>query len=417
MALSDRDMFRSFAHYNFRLLFPAGLVSNIGNWAQMVAQDWLVLELTHSAFALSWATFLQLLPSLLFSVPAGLIADRYPKRLTLIFTNGTSALAALVMGLLVQFDVIQLWHVLALAFALGTASAIDGPVRQAFNTELVGQNNIANAVSLNSTSFNIARLIGPALSGVLITAFGTGPSFLINAFSYVFFIIALGMLRVSELQPQKRPTGKASIRQGWDYIWARPDLRAVLLVVFFTSSFGLNFNFFNAMMVTKVFNQNATVFGSLGTVVAFGSLTAAVLSTKFEHLRTPGNVLRGAAKFGVIIIAMSVMPSLSLYTLVLPLAGLTVLTTMIGANSCMQVHTDAAIRGRVLAWYIMAFNAPFAQPLLGWIAELIGVRATLALAGAITASAAVIVALTFKGRLARPGDYSVEAVLDSLRRV
>ena len=341
---SENPMFRSFRHRNFRLFFAAALISNVGGWVQMIAQDWLVLELTSSAFALSVVTFLQLLPALLLSLPAGQLADKYDKRKIIIATNAVGTISATTLGVLVLLDRAELWHVMVMAFVLGCAGSIENPMRMALNAEMVGRDDIPNAVSLNSMNFNTARLVGPALSGVLIAAFGTGPSFLINAVSYLFVIGALIAIRVSELHIEPKSEVLGTIREGWRYIQARDDLRAVLLVAFFASTFGLNFNFFNAMMVTEVFKLNAATFGSLGTVVAIGSLTGALLSARFEKLRTPGNVLRGAAVFGGVITLMSMMPNFYSYAVLLPLGGVTALLTLIAANSCMQLHTDPAVR-------------------------------------------------------------------------
>ena len=414
---AERESLRSLRHSNFRRLFAASLVSNLGSWAQMIAQDWLVLELTDSALALSIVTLLQLSPALALSLPAGVIADRYSKRNVLIVTNLLGSLSALTLGTLIITDHIALWQVMVMAFILGSVSALDNPVRMALQVEIVGRDDLPNAVSLNSMNFNIARLVGPALSGLLIRAFGTGPSFILNAASFVFVIIALLRIRTDELHVEPRAEVKGTIREGWDYIWARPDLKAVLLAAFFTSAFGLNFNFFNAMMVTKVFHLDAAVFGTLGTIVAIGSLTGAFLSARLERWRTPGNMLRGAVVFGTVVALISLAPNLGVYAALLPLGGVTALLTLITANSCMQLHTDPAVRGRVLAWYVMAFNAPFGQPLLGWISDQVGVRGAIAIGGAVTATSAIAIALRFRGRLSRPADYSIDAVLDAVRRV
>ena len=411
VSLSERNSFRSLRHRNFRLVWSAGLISNVGSWAQIIAQDWLVWELTHSSLAISVAATIQAIPSMLLSLPAGLIADRLPKDKILIATNLVGSATAAVTGIMVLTESIEYWHALVLCFIVGAASAVDAPVRLSFVSELVGQEDLPNAVSLNSSSFNIARLIGPASSGILINQFGTGPSFLINAVSTIFVIFALLAIDPTKLHRdhEQRPSG--TIRQGWNYLWARPDLRAILLIALFTSAFGLNFNFFNAIMVTKVFEQNAAVFGSLGTIVAVGSLSGALLSTRVEHLRTARNIAAGAAIFGILLLLISVTPNIYLYAALLPLGGGIVLITMISANSSMQTHTDPTIRGRVMAWYVMAFNAPFGSPLLGWISEHVGARWAVATGGGATAAAALTIAFLFKGRLERPEDYSVDSVL------
>lgn len=412
VALSERNSFRSLRHRNFRLVWSAGLISNVGSWAQIIAQDWLVWELTRSSLAISVAATIQMLPSMLLSLPAGLIADRLPKDKILIVTNAVGSATAAITGIMVMTDSIEYWHALILCFIVGAASAVDAPVRLSFVSELVGQDDLPNAVSLNSSSFNIARLIGPAASGILINQFGTGPSFLINAVTTIFVIFALLAINQDQLHRDSGPRVTGTIRQGWKYLWARPDLRAILLIALFTSAFGLNFNFFNAVMVTKVFEQNAAVFGSLGTVVAIGSLSGALLSTRVEHLRTARNISRGAMLFGGLLLLLAIAPNIYIYAVLLPLGGGIALITMISANSSMQTHTDPAIRGRVMAWYVMAFNAPFGSPLLGWISEHWGARWAIATGGAATAAAAISIAVLFKGRLERPADYSVDSVLE-----
>ncbi|MEN9710327.1 MAG: hypothetical protein RL441_319 [Actinomycetota bacterium] len=412
-SLSQRNSFRSLRHRNFRLVWSAGLISNVGSWAQIIAQDWLVWELTHSSLAISVAATIQMIPSMMFSLQAGLIADRFPKDKILILTNVVGSITAAITGIMVLTDSIEYWHALVLCFIVGAASAVDAPVRLSFVSELVGHDDLPNAVSLNSSSFNIARLIGPAASGLLIARFGTGPSFLINAVSTVFVIFALISINEDELQRESIPKSSGTIREGWNYLWARPDLRVVLLVALFTSAFGLNFNFFNAIMVTKVFNQDAAVFGSLGTVVAIGSLSGALLSTRIEHLRTPRNIVSGATMFGLILLALSLMPNIYVYAAVLPFGGVIALMTMISANSSMQSHTDPVVRGRVMAWYVMAFNAPFGSPLLGWVSEHLGARAAIATGGGLTAISALTIAFLFRGRLDRPDNYSIDAVLEA----
>ena len=389
------------------------MISNVGSWAQIIAQDWLVWELTNSSLAISVAATIQMIPSMLFSLQAGLIADRFPKDKVLIITNLVGSITAAITGIMVLTDSIEYWHALVLCFVVGAASAVDAPVRLSFVSELVGQDDLPNAVSLNSSSFNIARLIGPAASGLLINQFGTGPSFLINAVSTVFVIFALISINPTELQRESIPKSSGTIREGWNYLWGRPDLRVILLVALFTSAFGLNFNFFNAIMVTKVFNENAAVFGSLGTVVALGSLSGALLSTRIEHLRTPRNIVIGATLFGLILLSLSVMPNIYVYAAVLPFGGVIALMTMISANSSMQTHTDPVVRGRVMAWYVMAFNAPFGSPLLGWISEHFGARWAIATGGTLTAVSALTIAFLFRGRLDRPDNYSIDAVLEA----
>jgi MFS family permease len=289
---------RSFKHRNYRILYPANAVSNIGTWAQRVAQDWLVLELTGSSLYLGIVTGLQFVPALLFSMQGGKMADRFNKRRVLIYCNLGGFVSSFALGILILTDLIQLWHVFFFAFTLGLASALDAPVRQAFTSEIVGKADLPNAVSLNSANFNAARLIGPGLSGLLIAAFGTGPSFLLNALSFLGVVVSLYAIRESELFIEAKPNINSKVREAIAYIKARPDLYGTMIVVFFATTFGFNFAIYNALMTTKVFGLGVEVFGALGSILAIGSLTGALVSAKFEKKRTPKQVMFGVMGFG-----------------------------------------------------------------------------------------------------------------------
>ena len=248
-------------------------MSNIGTWAQRVAQDWLVLELTHNnGTYLGLVTAIQFAPVLLFSLQGGAMADRVDKRKLLIWTNIIAALACYVLGILVVLKVIQLWHVIVCAAVLGISSALDAPIRQSFTAEIVGHSDVANAVSLNSANFNAGRLVGPALSGLLIARFGTGPSFLINATTYLLVILSLLFMRPADFFMQKKEETLGTVREGLRYALARPDLYVVMALVFFAATFGLNFQIFNALMATKEFGKGPASYGLLGTFIAVGSL-------------------------------------------------------------------------------------------------------------------------------------------------
>ena len=362
--INPEGSLRSFRHRNFRILFPANAASNIGNWAQRVAQDWLVLQLTHSGRDLGLVTGLQFLPALLLSLYGGRLADRFNKRTLLYITNLGGGISALVLGLLVMTNTVHIWHVYVLAFALGIFAAIDAPIRQSFTSEMVGKSDLANAVSLNSANFNAGRLIGPGVSGLLIAWFGTGPSFIINACSYIAVVIALSAIRESELHIESAPQSDAKIREAWAYVRKRTDIFAVMVTVFFAATFGLNFQVFTALMATAVFYKGPASFGGLGSIVAIGSLSGALMSAKLM--------------------------------LTLPIAGALGLTTMIAANSYVQTKTDPALRGRVMGIYLTIFlgGTPVGSPLIGWLSESIGTRQTIFICGLVTmASSGLIYAL------------------------
>jgi MFS family permease len=419
LSVKEHGNWRSFRHRNYRILFPANAVSNIGSWAQRIAQDWLVLELTNNnGTYLGLVTAVQFAPVLFFSLHGGKLADRFNKRKVLVLTNIMGGAASLGLGVLVMTDLIALWHVFVLAAVLGISTAIDAPVRQAFTTEVVGQSDLPNAVSLNSANFNAGRLIGPAISGGLIAAFGTGPSFIINGLSYLFVIAALLNLNEKGFFHQDRPKSDGSIREGIAYAKARPDIYVVMLMVFFLATFGLNFQIFNALMATQEFGLGPASFGLMGTFIAIGSLTGAIGSARLERFRNTKFVIKGGILFSISILVLSIIPSYTLYILWLPICGLTALTTLVSANSIVQTSTDPAIRGRVMGLYLLIFmgGTPFGSPLIGTTTELLGIRPTIALCGGISLGASLIIWIRYKNRVQLPADTSVAGVLKTVDR-
>ncbi|CAN2172770.1 ProP Permeases of the major facilitator superfamily [Candidatus Nanopelagicaceae bacterium] len=414
MAVKADGNWRSFRHRNYRILFPANAASNIGTWAQRVAQDWLILQLTiNSGTYLGLVTAVQFAPVLFFSLQGGALADRVNKRKLLMATNFVGALSSLGLGLLVLAGHVQVWHVFFFAATLGISSAVDAPIRQSFTSEIVGHSDIANAVSLNSANFNAGRLVGPALSGFLIARFDTGPSFLINATTYLFVIVALFRMRESDFFIQEKKVTQGTVREGLEYALARPDLYVVMLVVFFVATFGLNMQIFNALMATKEFGKGPASYGLLGTYVAIGSLTGALISARLERFRRAIFVIKGGVAFSLAITLLSIAPTYTVYSLWLPLCGLSALTMLITANSLIQVNSDPAIRGRVSGIYLLIFmgGTPFGSPLIGWLVEVIGVRQTIALCGLISLGACLTIWALFHNKVKLPKDISVEGVL------
>jgi MFS family permease len=419
MSVKEDGNWRSFRHRNYRILFPANTVSNIGSWAQRIAQDWLVLELTNNnGTYLGLVTAVQFAPVLFFSLHGGKLADRFNKRKVLILTNIMGGAASLGLGVLVITDLIALWHVFALAAVLGISTAIDAPVRQAFTTEVVGQSDLPNAVSLNSANFNAGRLVGPAVSGGLIAAFGTGPSFIINGLSYFFVIAALLNLNEKAFFHLDRPKSDGNIREGIAYAKARPDVYVVMLMVFFLATFGLNFQIFNALMATQEFGLGPASFGLMGTFIAIGSLTGAIGSARLERFRNTKFVIKGGILFSISIMVFAVIPSYNLYLVWLPICGFVALTTLVSANSIVQTSTDPAIRGRVMGLYLLIFmgGTPFGSPLIGATADLIGIRPTIAICGGISLFASLIIWFKYKNRVELPADTSVAGVLKTVNR-
>jgi len=378
---------------NYRLYATGGVVSNVGTWMQRVAQDWLVLQLSgHSGVALGITTGLQFLPMLLLAPFAGTLADRYSKRKVLIATQAFMAVVALILGLLDVTGVVQVWHVYALALLLGIGAACDAPARQSFVIEMVGRDDLPNAVGLNSASFNLGRVIGPALAGFLIVLIGTGPVFLINAVSFSAVIFALTKMRPAELMPMPRsPGGRGQVLEGIRYVRARPDLLLVMVIVFFVGTFGLNFQMTSALMATEVFDKGAGAYGLLGSVVAIGSLSGALLAARRGKPRLRLIVLAAVA-FGVVEVAAGLMPTyLSFMALLIPL-GLCQMTLLNAANATMQLGVDPVMRGRVMALYmaVLMGGTPVGAPLVGALAEAFGARWSLIGGGLVSAGAAVV---------------------------
>ena len=414
-SVKEDGNWRSFRHRNYRILFPANTISNIGSWAQRVAQDWLVLELTHSGTYLGIVTAIQFTPVLFFSLHGGALADRFNKRKLLMATNALGAFSAIALGVLVMSHHIALWHVFVLAAVLGISSAIDAPVRQAFAAEIVGHDDLPNAVSLNSANFNAGRLVGPALSGLLIAAFGTGPSFILNGLSFLFAIAALMMMNEKEFFHQERTKSMTNVREGLRYALARPDIYVVMLIVFFMGTFGLNFQIFNALMATQEFGKGPASYGLLGTFIAIGSFSGAIASARLERFRKTRFVILGSGAFSLAVMVLATMPTYTAYAIFLPFCGITALTTMITANSIVQVNSDQAIRGRVMGIYLLIImgGTPIGSPLIGVMSELIGVRQTIAGCGAISLIATVVIWLKYKDKVQVPADISIQAVLKS----
>jgi len=319
--------FRSLRNRNYRIYYAGGVVSNVGTWMQRIAQDWLVIQLAdNDGVALGITTGLQFLPMLLLGPWGGMLADRYSKRKLLILTQAFMGLVAIVLGVLDLTGVVEVWHVFVLAALLGLGTALDNPTRQSFVVEMVGPDDLPNAVGLNSASFNLGRVIGPALAGLLIEVFGTGPVFIINGVSFLAVIVALMCLHTDELDPAPRAgRGSGQVLEGIRYVRGRPDLVMVLALVFFVGTFGMNFQITTALMATEVFGKGAGEFGLLGSIMAVGSLTGALLAASRGRPRL--RLLLGAAfAFGVVEVMAGLMPTYATFAVALIPVGVTSLT-------------------------------------------------------------------------------------------
>ncbi|MGI8666275.1 MAG: MFS transporter [Jatrophihabitans sp.] len=368
---------RSLKVRNYRLYFSGQLISLTGTWAQRVAQDWLVLQLTNSGTALGVVTALQFAPSLLLSLYGGALADRGDKRRLLLLTQTGIGLAALLLGLLDVTGAVRLWHVLVLAAVLGVISAIDTPIRQSFVVEMVGGQDLSNAVALNSTTFNLARIIGPAIAGVVITSFGTGWAFLGNAASTIAVLAGLALMRSAELFPSTPVDRKpGQYRDAIRYVRNRSDLMLPMLLMFVIGTFGFNYQITIALIAKQVFHRGAGSFGLLSTTLAVGATVGALAAT-FRRNRPTRLFLVGAASaFSLSEILSGLMPSFELTALALVPAGLCMITLAQAANATVQLGVEPTMRGRVMGLYILCFmgGTPVGAPIVGWLAEVFGPR-------------------------------------------
>ena len=389
--------FRALRNPNYRLYLAGSVVSNTGTWMMRVAQDWLVLKPLHAGSgAVGITTGLQFLPVLVLTPYAGVVADRLPKRRLLQLTQTVMGVFALLSGLIAVTGHSQLWLVYLCALGLGVGAAFDAPARQSFVSEMVGQDDLTNAVGLNSASFNTARLIGPAVAGLLIAALGsgqeaTGTVFLINAASYLAVIGQLQRMNPALLRsPRLVARGPGALREGVAYVRTQPKMLFVLVLVFFAGTFGMNFQLTSALMATQVFGKGAGEYGLLGSTLAIGSLTGALLAAR--RVRIPLRLLLAAGVgFGVAEIVAGSLPSYWLFAVFSPVIGFCTLTLLNSANATMQLSSDPRLRGRVMALYmtVVQGGTPIGAPIIGWVGASLGARWTLWFGGGLTLLGAI----------------------------
>ena len=389
-----KGTFRSLNGFNYRVWAGGAIVSNIGTWMQRTAQDWLVLtQLTHNnATAVGVVMSLQFGPQLLLLPLTGFVADHLDRRKLLLATQAAMGALALGLVILTIAGIVQLWQVYVFAFLLGCVSAFDAPARQTFVAELVGEEDLSNAVALNSTSFNAGRLIGPAIAGVLIAAVGSGWVFLINALSFVAVLCSLGCLRVGELHLKtKAVRTRGSLVEGFRYVWKRPDLKAALLMLFLIGTFGLNFPIFISTMSVTAFHAGASQYGLLTSIMAIGSVVGALLAAKRAKPQIT-LLLASATVFGVGCTLAAAAPSYALFGIALVIIGVSVQTFTTSTNSLVQLSTEPAMRGRVVAILlaIALGGTPAGAPIVGWVADRFGPRWALGVGAASGIAAAVV---------------------------
>lgn len=408
--MSFLGTFRSLRSPNYRIWAAGALVSNVGTWMQRTAQDWLVLtQLTpHNAAAVGIVMSLQFGPQLLLLPWTGFAADHYDQRKLLIVTQAVMGLLALTLGVFTITGFVELWHVYVFAFLSGCASAFDAPVRQIFVAELVAEKDLSNAIALNSTSFNMARMIGPAVAGLTIASVGTGWAFLLNGSSFFAVLASLFFLRVSGQHAKVRALRtKGSLTEGLRYVWARPDLKAILLMLFLIGTFGMNFPIFISTMAVRVFDTDARGYGLLSSTLAIGTIAGALIAAGRERPQFR-SLLNGAAIFGIGCTLAALAPNYWLFAVALVIIGVGAMTFSNTTNSLMQLTTEPAMRGRVIALRVGVAlgGTPIGAPIVGWVADHLGPRWALGV-GAVSGILAVGVALyTLKRQMDRPASIT-----------
>ena len=412
-------MFRSFSVFNYRVWFIGALVSNIGAWMQATAISWVVLTgLTdNDAAAMGITMALQFAPPLLLVGVTGLVADRFDRRKLLLVTQSVLLVLGLVIGVLILIGQMSLPIMYGFALALGVAAAFDNPARQAFVSDLVARENASNAVALNAASFNGARMIGPAVAGVMIVAIGTGWVFVANAVTFLAMLAALMLIRSDELVPRVKAPASSRLADGFRYVAGRPDLLVTFAMVFLIGAFGMNFPILASTMAIE-FGKDADGFGLLSSILAIGSVAGALLAARRDRARIRV-LIAGTALFGIAALVSAFMPNYWLYAVTLMFTGFSVVTMMTTANGYVQTTTDPALRGRVLALYmaILMGGTPIGAPIVGWVAAEFGPRAAIVL-GAAAAFVAFAIGgtwLLMSGRLHRHELRRFRLTLDETR--
>ncbi len=377
---------------NYRLFFAGQAVSNAGTWMQRIAQDWLVLQLTNSPLAVGITTALQFLPMLLLGLWGGVLVDRFPKRRLLLITQSAMGVLAVILAVLTLSGVVQVWQVYLIALGLGLATVVDNPARQTFVNELVPHGLVRNAVGLNSGNFQLGRMLGPALAGVLISAVGVGWAFSLNALSFVAVLAALVAMRPSEFHSMPlAPRGPGQLRAGLTYVRRTPALLWPIVLVFFVGTFGYNFAIILSAYTQNVFHAGANVYGLLNTVMAAGSVAGALMAAR----RTSASLrllFGSAAAVGAGLIVLGLTPWFVPFAAVLVVVGFLSVTFNTLGNSSVQLASDPELRGRVMSLYMLVFmgGTPLGSLLVGWITEVWGAPLALVLCGAVCLVATLV---------------------------
>jgi MFS family permease len=391
-------MFSSLTIRNYRLWVVGQGISLSGTWMQTVAQGLLVLQLTGSGTALGLVTALQTIPVLLFGPWGGVVADRFPKRRILYLTQTVSAILALLLGTLVATGAIRIEMVYLVALCLGAVSAVDNPTRQAFVMEMVGKDALVNAVSLNSTEINLARVVGPAIAGILIASVGLAVCFLINGLSFLAFLAVLMAMRVEELRPTPlAPRVPGQLRQGLQYVGASPVIRTILVMMAVIGTFTYEFSVSLPLFAEVTFRQGPATYAAMTAAMGLGAVVGG-LYTASQGTGSPQRLISAALLFGVTVLLTAVAPTLPLALLALVAVGFCSIGFTSLGNATLQLTSSAEMRGRVMALWTVAFlgSTPVGGPVIGAIGEHVGPRWALALGGVAAVLAAGLGAGVFR---------------------
>lgn len=386
MATALYRTFYSLRVPNYRRFFAGQVVSWTGTWIQWVAQAWLVLRITDSGLGLGLVTALQWLPVLVFGAWAGVIADRFEKRRLLIATNATAGILSLVLGIATITEVVTLGFVIVIALLLGIVTAIDNPARQTFTMEMVGRDRLTNAVSLNTATFTTARIIGPAVAGLLIAEVGIGECFLVNAASFIPITIALTFMNKAQLNPTGQVARqRGQIREGLRYVASVPVVRTLLVMMAVIGTLEYNFQVILPLFARVTFEGDAKTFGMLGAVLGIGMFIGALTNAAFG--RSSRKVLLGAGfSLGTLTLLLAIAPTLWLAALLMVPLGASSMAFLATMNSTLQLTSSDAMRGRVMAIYFVLFlgSTPVGAPIVGFVAETFSPRTALALGAVAT---------------------------------
>ncbi|HEX6946632.1 MAG TPA: MFS transporter [Acidimicrobiia bacterium] len=391
--------FRSLRVRNYRLYFTGQAVSLMGTWMQRVAQSWLVLELTSSGTAVGTVTAFQFLPLLLLAPLGGAIADRFDKRRILYVTQSMAAVSALGLGVVVVADMVQLWMVYVSAVLLGIAAAFDNPARQTFVEEMVGRSQIQNAVSLNTTLVNAARIVGPAIGGFLIVGVGIGWCFILNGISYISLVVALMAMNADELHPSTRTTrGRGQVIEGFKYVARTPAVRTPLILITVAGFFVYEYSVVLPLLARFTFGGDAQTFAGMSSAMGVGAVFGGLIAaSRVQHI--PVWLARTGLIFGVMQVVVSLGPTLWMVYILLAVVGACSVTFIAMANTTLQLTAEPSVRGRVMGMYVLAFfgTTPFGATLMGWLGEVVDPRFAMGFGGA-TLILAALYALPRLGR-------------------